>query len=68
MLWTIDSGDWQNLNVEQIYTTVINDIQDRDIIVFHDDNAETVKAIEKIIIELKARGFQFVTVSQLLED
>jgi peptidoglycan/xylan/chitin deacetylase (PgdA/CDA1 family) len=67
MLWTIDSGDWENPDAEKIYTTVVRNIQDGDIVVFHDDNAETVKALEKIIVELKARGFQFVAVSQMYE-
>ncbi len=65
MLWTLDSGDWENPNSEKIYATVVNNIQDGDIIVFHDDNAQTVKALKRIIVELKARGFYFVTVSQL---
>ncbi len=65
MLWTIDSGDWNKPNSDTIYSTVVDKIQDGDIIVFHDDNQETVKAIEKIIVELRTRGFQFVTVSQL---
>lgn len=68
MLWTIDSGDWLRPDAGKIYDTVVNNIQDGDIIVFHDDNAETVKALDKIISELKSRGFQFVTVSQLLEN
>ena len=68
MLWTIDSGDWLSPDAEIIYQTVVNNIQDGDIIVFHDNNAETVKALEKIISELKTRGFQFVTVSQMLEN
>ena len=68
MLWTIDSGDWEKPNAEKISVSVVNNIQDGDIIVFHDDNAETVKALDKIIAELKTRGFQFVTVSYLLED
>ena len=67
MLWTIDSGDWDDPVAESIYTTVVSNIQDGDIIVFHDDNPETVKALESIIIELKSRGFQFVTVSQMRE-
>ena len=67
MLWTIDSGDWDDPDAESIYTTVVSNIQDGDIIVFHDDNPETVKALESIIIELKSRGFQFVTVSQMRE-
>ena len=67
VLWTIDSGDWEAPHAENIYTAVVSKIQDGDIIVFHDDNAETVKALEKIILELKKRGFQFATVSQLYE-
>ncbi len=68
MLWTIDSGDWENPDADSIYKTVVSNIQDRDIIVFHDDNAQTVEAIEKIILDLKDRGFQFATVSQLYEN
>lgn len=67
MLWTIDSGDWDDPDAECIYTTVVSNIQDGDIIVFHDDNPETVKALESIILELRSRGFQFVTVSQMQE-
>ncbi len=67
MLWTIDSGDWENPDSEKIYNTVVGNIQDGDIIVFHDDNRETVKALEKIIVELKTRGFKFVTVSHMSE-
>lgn len=47
VLWTIDSGDWEAPNAENIYTALINKVQDGDIIVFHDDNAQTVKALEK---------------------
>lgn len=65
ILWTIDSGDWENPDAERIYTTVVNHIQDGDTIVFHDDNPQTVAALKKIITELKTRGYQFVTVSQL---
>lgn len=68
MLWTIDSGDWETPHADSIYKTVVSNIQDRDIIVFHDDNAQTVEAIEKIIFDLKDRGFQFATVSQLYEN
>lgn len=67
VLWTIDSGDWDDPDAQKICTTVVNSIQDGDIVVFHDDNAETVAALDKIISELKARDFQFATVSQLSE-
>ncbi len=67
MLWTIDSWDWENPDADNIYKTAIRGIKDGDIIVFHDDNPETVKALRKIIAELKARNFQFLTVSQMYE-
>lgn len=67
MLWTIDSGDWENPDAEKIYNHVVSSVKDGDVIVFHDDNPETGKALEKIIAELKSRGFQFGTVSQLCE-
>ena len=65
MLWTMDSGDWENPDAERIYTTVVKGAQDGETVVFHDDNGETVEALDKIISELKAKGFQFVTVSQM---
>lgn len=66
LLWTIDSGDWLHPDAQAIYTTVVTHVQDGDILVFHDDNDQTAQALERIIPELKARGFQFATVSQLL--
>lgn len=67
MLWTIDSGDWEKATAEKIHQNVVCNIHDGDIIVFHDDNAETVNALSSIISELKGRGFQFATVSELLK-
>lgn len=68
VLWTIDSGDWKDPDAQKIYTEVIDNIQDENIIVFHDNNIETVQALKEIIAELKSRNFQFVTVSQLKND
>lgn len=67
VLWNVDSGDWENPQAQTIYTTVMENIQDGDIVVFHDDNPETVKALKQILPALKARGYQFATVSTLLE-
>lgn len=67
ILWEVDSGDWEDPQAEAIYTEVIENIRDGDIVVFHDDNPETVKALEQILPALKARGYQFATVSTLLD-
>lgn len=53
--------------LKKIYTAVVDNIQDGAIIVFHDNNIETVKALKEIISELKAKKYQFVTVSHLLD-
>ncbi len=65
VLWSLDSGDWSSPQAENIYHTVLHQIKDQDIIVFHDDNQQTISALKKLIPKLKAKGFQFVTVSQL---
>lgn len=66
ILWNVDSGDWEEPQAEAIYAAVMENIQDGDIVVFHDDNPETVKALKQILPALKARGYQFATVSALL--
>lgn len=66
ILWNVDSGDWEDPQAEAIYAAVMENIQDGDIVVFHDDNPETVKALKQILPALKARGYQFATVSALL--
>ena len=66
ILRNVDSGDWEDPQAEAIYAAVMENIQDGDIVVFHDDNPETVKALEQILPALKALGYQFATVSTLL--
>lgn len=65
VLWTLDSGDWSHPDEKTICQNVLSQIKDGDIIIFHDDNQQTISALKTIITELKQRGFQFVTVSQL---
>lgn len=65
ILWTIDSHDWEMIDAETIAHNVIDNVKDQDIIVFHDNNEETIQALKIIIPKLKERGFQFVTLSQL---
>ncbi len=65
LLWDIDSGDWNEPNAEKIYNTVLDNISDGDIVIFHDDNSETVKALKDIIPALQKKGFQLVTITEL---
>jgi len=69
--WTQDTIDWCNPGTNYIIDKVLNNAHSGDIIIFHDaggDRSQTVMALEPIIIELKQRDFQMVTVSELLSQ
>lgn len=72
VLWSAnqDSKDWKNPEVNEIVTNTLSHIENGDIILFHDyvyyDESHTVEALKEIIPELKNRGYEFVTLSQLL--
>ncbi len=72
VLWSAnqDSKDWKNPEVEKIVANTISNIENGDIILFHDyvyyDESHTVEALKVIIPELINRGYKFVTLSQLL--
>ena len=67
ILWQIDSGDWENINEIDIINNVVESVKHGDIIVFHDDNNTTSKALKNIIIKLKDEGYQFTNVTNLLQ-
>ncbi len=64
--WSLDTLDWKYKDAERIYNTILTEVQNGDIILCHDLHGSTVDAMEKVIPELLARGYQLVTVSELL--
>ncbi|MCH5586045.1 polysaccharide deacetylase family protein [Shimazuella sp. AN120528] len=66
--WDQDTKDWSNRTKKSsIVNKVIRNASNGDIVLFHDLNEKTVLALKEILPELKKRGYQFVTVSQLLQ-
>lgn len=65
ILWSVDTLDWQSRDVEQIKASIRSTIKDGDIVLMHDIYQTTVDAILQLIPELKAQGYQFVTVTEL---
>jgi peptidoglycan/xylan/chitin deacetylase (PgdA/CDA1 family) len=63
--WSLDTWDWQTLNTDAIYNEATDAIEDRDIVLFHDQYDTTAKAVERLLPELSAKGYQMVTVSEL---
>jgi len=67
--WRQDTLDWKKRPACEIVNAVISNIQNGDIILFHDfntDGSPTPEALEILIPKLKSMGFSFVTVSELL--
>lgn len=65
--WSLNSNDWQTRNADRIYNDVMNEVQDGDIILFHDLKEFSAEATERILPELVAQGYQLLTVQELFE-
>ena len=65
--WSIDPKDWQNRDADTIYRLVMENAVDGGIVLLHDIRIYTKEAVERIVPGLIEKGFQLVTVSELLE-
>jgi peptidoglycan-N-acetylglucosamine deacetylase len=66
--WTYDSGDWVEPvpSTERVRSTVLNRAVPGAIVVHHVSPLPTAQAMPSIIDELRSRGYQLVTVSELI--
>ena len=67
LMWNVDSMDWKNRNVEKNIETTMKQVKDWSIILYHDIHQPSVDTIDSLIKKLKAEGYNFVTVSELLK-
>lgn len=65
ILWSLDTLDWKIRNSDYIVNTVLNNISDGDIVLFHDSYNTTIDAVEKLLPILYNKGYQIVSVSTL---
>lgn len=68
VLWSVDPQDWKVKNTARIVEKVLKEVEDGDIILLHDVYQESVEAALQIVDELRARGYEFVRVDELLLD
>ncbi len=69
--WDVDPTDWSGPGSAAVYARVVGAAQPGSIILMHDgggDRSGTLAALPGIIDTLRARGYRFATVSQLLGD
>ncbi len=64
--WEIDTLDWSTRSATKTYNAIMKDVHNGTIILCHDLYSTTADAMEKVIPELAAKGYQLVTVSELL--
>ncbi len=76
--WSVDPGDYLTANPKTIARKVVSDIHPGDIVLLHDglqdgplagklrNRAGTIAALPIIIEQLRARGYTFITVPQMI--
>lgn len=67
IMWSVDPRDWATSNVDTIVERIVNGVSNGSIILMHDLKNSSVTAALKAIDILRARGYEFVTVSELAE-
>lgn len=64
VLWNIFPRDHENLTPDEVFARVIGNSSSGGIVLLHSGKKATLAALEKIILELKARGYTFVTATE----
>lgn len=64
--WSVNPQDWKGYSAAQIRSTVVAGAFPGAIVIQHDTMPNTVDALPGIIDDLRARGYHFVTVRELL--
>lgn len=63
--WTIDTLDWTGTDEDNIYQSVMRNKFPGAIVLMHDGYANTVRALKRLLPDLKAEGYQVVSISQM---
>lgn len=67
--WSVDPRDWNARSTpESVYQVLMKHAMGGSIVCIHDIHARTIAALPRIITDLKAKGFEFTTVSGLLAE
>jgi len=67
-MWTTNSGDWALPPAKILVERVLVRAEPGAIVLMHNGTLNTVQALPRIIVELRRRGYRFVTVSQLARN
>ncbi len=71
ILWSLDTRDWSMPKSDTIVSKIEENAVGGDIILFHDLNDKrlpTPEALKRILPYLKENGYEFVTISEMIEN
>ena len=66
ILWSVDPEDWKKPGVSVVTARLVSGARPGGILLAHDIHKPTIDAMPSTLDQLLRRGFQFVTVSQLI--
>ncbi|MCL2740176.1 MAG: polysaccharide deacetylase family protein [Oscillospiraceae bacterium] len=66
--WNVDTLDWKTLNSGSIYNMIMNNAENGAIMLSHDTIPATAAAMERAIPALINKGYELVTVEELLGE
>ncbi|MEO6846345.1 MAG: polysaccharide deacetylase family protein [Chthoniobacterales bacterium] len=66
VLWSVDPLDWKYHDSERVKSVILKETRPGSIILSHDIHKTTVDAMPATLDALLAKGYKFVTVSQLI--
>ncbi len=66
ILWDVDPNDWKRPGPAVVRNRILKETQPGSIVLSHDIHPGTIEAMPSTFDALEAKGFKFVTVSQLI--
>lgn len=67
IIWEVDTEDWKKpFSSQKVHDTILRETKPGSIILCHDIHAWTIDAMPATLDELKSKGFQFKTISEMI--
>jgi peptidoglycan/xylan/chitin deacetylase (PgdA/CDA1 family) len=66
ILWDVDPLDWKRPGPAVVTSRIVRETRPGSIILSHDIHPGTIKAMPDTFDQLQAKGFKFVTISELI--
>lgn len=66
ILWSVDPEDWKRPGASVVTSRLVNGARPGGILLVHDLHAPTVDAMPSTLDQLLAKGYRFVTISELI--